>query len=157
MISMGFDRGTQRNSLGCLIISHGRGGDGVQTDPGWLLALLVLSPRGSKNQARCKRRKNASLTNFKKLKKLTSENHSKTMENMKMVPLYWLLSGVRARRDDTNGLPLDVRHLLHPTIFPRQIQTICVLVVEKNFSQSKTLNNVKSYSIESFCKQLALA
>ena len=86
-----------------------------------------------------------------------SENHSKTMENMKMVPLYWLLSGVRARRDDTNGLPLDVRHLLHPTIFPRQIQTICVLVVEKNFSQSKTLNNVKSYSIESFCKQLALA
>ena len=49
------------------------------------------------------------------------------MENMKMVPLYWFLSGVRARRDDTNGLPLDVRHLLHPTIFPRQIQTICVL------------------------------
>ena len=39
---MGFDRGTQRNSLGGLIISHGRGGDGVQTDPGWLLALLVL-------------------------------------------------------------------------------------------------------------------
>mmetsp|Transcript_22562 Transcript_22562/g.36870 ORF Transcript_22562/g.36870 Transcript_22562/m.36870 type:complete len:388 (+) Transcript_22562:207-1370(+) len=48
----------QRNSLGGLIISHSRGGDGVQTDPGWLLALLV-----------------------------------------------------RARRDDTNGLPLDVRHL----------------------------------------------
>ena len=60
---MGFDRGTQRNSLGGLIISHGRGGDGVQTDPGWLLALLVLRvqeiPRDSKNQARCSQKENA--------------------------------------------------------------------------------------------------
>ena len=49
----------------------------------------------------------------------------KTIENMEMVPLYWLLSGVRARRDNTNGLPLVVRHLL-PTIFPKQIA--CLLL-----------------------------
>ena len=51
----------------------------------------------------------------------------KTIENMEMVPLYWLLSGVRARRDNTNGLPLDVRHLL-PTIFPKQIA--CLLLTQ---------------------------
>jgi hypothetical protein len=58
---MGFDRGTQRHSLGGLIISHSRGGDGVQTDLGWLLALLVLRakeiPR-AEPRALCSQREN---------------------------------------------------------------------------------------------------